>query len=685
MPVVKTDYLLKVCLLTFTSFAGATPVLAQGNSSVPATETAEASQGATPTAGTGGLHLDMKLEDLAKQDIRVPGLSEVVNTVERQESTVGRSPAAVFVITPEMIKRSGARNIPDVLRMAPGIQVARINASTWAITARGFNDRIANFLLVQIDGRVVYQATFGGIYWNQQDVVLEDVERIEVIRGPGTTMWGSNAVNGVINIITKKSSDTQGALIQSGGGENLQRNFNTGRYGGRLSEDLTYRVFGQQFDNAEGWNTTDVHDAWHMKHGGFRMDYTPTDDDTFTLQGDIFNGKGGEQLRNVAMPVFPFSETVNDATRFPGGNILARYTKIIDDETSWQLMGYYDYYEQNYSLVKESRTTYNVDLQYQFSPADYHQFIVGGFYRASPDELDGGFTIQFDPPRFVTQWASVFAQDTMTLEEDRWYFTLGCRLEQNTFGKFQVEPTARLLFLPTTRQSAWMAVSRAVRNPTRLDTQSRLLVGVDPNAPVYVELLGSREFVPENVISYEAGYRVAPTDDLSFDLAGYVSDYTKLFSATEQAPVFDPNGEVFIPFVFGNKNHARTYGAELTSTVILTDAWQLTGSYSVFHIDGPDDGVFNSTPQNQLYLRSSWDLNDLHFDLIGRYVDCLAIDVPKYFEVDARLAWQATETLEFSVVGQNLLDSHHLEFTDGTYLVSSQVPRGWYAMVSWSY
>ena len=233
------------------------------------------SDGAAGSPATGGgLNLDMKLEDLAKQDVLVPGLSTPVTTVERQPSTIGRTPAAVFVITPEMIQRSGARSVPDVLRMAPGVGVARINTFTWAISIRGFNSRYASKMLVQIDGR--------DVYWSQQDVVLEDVERIEVIRGPGTTMWGSNAVNGVINIITKKAGDTQGTLVQSGGGGQDQQDFNTFRYGGSNGRGLNWRVWGQQFDRSSGWNSDPAlaNDAWNMQHGGFRLDYTPDDVDT---------------------------------------------------------------------------------------------------------------------------------------------------------------------------------------------------------------------------------------------------------------------------------------------------------------------------------------------------------------------------------------------------------------------
>jgi iron complex outermembrane receptor protein len=677
-----------LCLALVIGLAPATVTRAQDDSTVQSLENSSGD-----SAPASGLNLDMKLDELVKQDVVIPGFSQEVSTVERQKSTVGRSPAAVFVITPEMIKRSGARNIPEALRMAPGIDVARVNAHTWAISARGFNGVFADKLLVQIDRRIVYSATFGSVYWDMQDVVLPDVERIEVIRGPGTVMWGSNAVNGVINILTKKSNDTQGALIQSGGGDQ-ERDFNTVRYGGAIGEDFTWRVFGQEFNRNRGWSETPSNDSWRMQHGGFRMDYTPTDEDTLTLQGDVFDGRGGERFLNMAIPTAPFATDVNSQDHFPGGNVLLRYSRVLDEETSWQLLSYYDRYENNDVRFKETRDTYYVDLQYQFSPAQYHQFITGANYRLSRDSTRGSFAVSLDPPGFTTEWAGVFAQDTMTLVEDRWYFTLGTLLEQNTFGGFQVEPTARLLFLPSQRQSAWAAVSRAVRNPTRGDTGVVFNQNIDPGNPVFISVLGNPDYQSENVMAYELGYRAAPTDDFSWDIAGYINEYRKLQGLGPiGAPFVQPPGLLLFPATLENNLSALSYGCETTATFQLTQDWRLFASYSLFEVHARGSGSFASriedeSPHNQVYLRSSWDLSEnVQFDLIGRYVDSLTVlNVPKYIEMDMRIGWQATETLEFSFVGQNLLDGHHPEFADTfSGIAATEVRRGWYAMVSWEY
>lgn len=641
-----------------------------------------------------GLNLDMKLEDLTRQAVVVPALSTPVTTAERQPSTIGHTPAAVFVITPEMIRRSGARNLPDVLRMAPGVDVARINAYTWAISIRGFNSRFANKTLVQIDGRVVYNAIFGGVYWDQQDVLLEDVERIEVIRGPGTTMWGSNAVNGVINIITKKSSDTQRLLEQSGGGGQDQRDFNSVRYGGGNGQGLTWRVWGQQTDPAAGFSNIGEDDAWHLQHGGFRMDYAPDCEQTFTLQGDMLNGFGGYTGRSSFLTP-PFSALVSDTATFPEGNILLRYERKLDAQTSWQVLAYYDHFDQNIPTeVNVLADTYDIDLQYQFSPWDGHQFVAGANYRNSQDVTHGTFVVKFVPYCFDTQWGGVFVQDTMALEEDRCYLTLGIRGEVNTFGGFQPEPTARILFLPSDRQSLWVAVSRAARNPTLKDTDLDVHTNIQPGQPVFLNILGNPDLQAENLVAYEIGYRAAPTDRFTWDIAGYLNDYDNLVG---QGPVvLPPPGPppVILTTTSENNTRAISYGFETTATYQVSDRWKWFTSYSLFevHAAGADPAsiadIEGSSPHNQIYLRSSWDFApNVQWDLIGRYVDSLtAENVPAYFELDTRIGWQLSRRMEVSIVGQNLLNGHHLEFIDPvSSLISTQVNRSWYGMLTWRF
>jgi iron complex outermembrane receptor protein len=652
---------------------------------------------ASPSLGDG-LTADMKLEDLVRQDVVVPQLSQVVETVDRQVSTVGRTPAAVFVITQEMIQRSGARYVPDVLRMAPGISVAQINSSTWAITARGFQGRFANKLLVQIDDRVVYSpTTFGGVFWDVQNIPLANIERIEVIRGPGTTAWGSNAVNGVINIITKKAADTQGALIQSGGGT-YEQDFNVVQYGGKTG-DLAWRAYGKQWDRNKGWSPNDIQDQWRQQRGGFRADWTPTDEDTVSVQGDIYNGYDGQQFTNT-VPFPPGEAVENDELHVSGGDAVIHYDKVWDEDTRFRAWTYYDKTRRNFTAFAFTQDMYDIDVQYQFRPHEDHSIIAGANYRRVQDFTRGGFSFFLTPASFATQWASVFAQDTMTIEEDFLYFTLGLRLEYNTFGRFQPEPTGRLLILPSERESLWLAVSRAARNPTRFDTgvNERISLGF----PLYANFQGKRNFIAEDLMAYEIGYRAAPTDYFTWDVAVYFNDYHNLQGFGQPgAPFVGEFGLLYVDVPFANNTRAQSFGAELTATVDLTPNWQFTGSYSLFEVNAQSSEpaiidltvpvIEGGTPHNQLYLRSSWTWeNNTRFDLIGRYVDSVHVpfilDIPKYFEMDAVFAWQATPTLEFSIVGQNLLQAHHLEYEDWQMgLHSTEVPRGVYGMMTWTY
>jgi iron complex outermembrane receptor protein len=656
-----------------------------------------ASEGGSVTSG-GGLNPDMKLDDLVQQDVVVPSMSQVVTTVDRQQSTVGHSPAAVFVITQEMIKRSGVRAIPEALRMAPGITVAKITSSSWAISARGFNGLFANKLLVQIDGRVVYTPTFGGVFWDIQDVVLEDVERIEVIRGPGTTAWGSNAVNGVINVITKNSAETQGAYVHSGGG-NYEQDFNTVRYGGRLNEDTTYRVWGKQFDRNRNWSGPEfVPDGWRQQRFGFHTDYKPNEEDAVSIIGDLYNGYDGQRLDNT-IPTPPYSAEQDDKIHVSGGDIQFRWARNLDEDTGWQFQTYYMGRRRHQPAWAENRYMWDVDFQYRWSPAEYHHLIAGANYRLNQDFERGGFSFELIPHDFLTQWASVFAQDEMTLVEDYMYFTLGCRLEYNTFGKFQPEPTARLLIQPTDRQSMWFAVSRAVRNPTRFDTGIQLRTSGQPPG-IFAQFDGNPTFRPETVVSYEMGYRASPVDSFSWDIAGYLNDYRALRGFSDPGPLTPIGGGLFvIPVELENNVSAVTGGAELTATWQVREDWQLFGSYSLFEANasGPASSAFyiaqynGSTAHNNIYVRSSWNFwNNWQFDMIGRYMDSVWIEdvafTPKYIEMDLRLAWNPNDNLEIFLVGQNLLQGHHEEFQDfelGT--VGTQVPRGVYSGISWNH
>ncbi len=636
----------------------------------------------------------MDLEQLAQADVNVhvnaPALDEVVSTVSRQESTVGKSPAAVFVITQEMIRRSAANDIPDVLRMVPGLEVARIDANKWAVSARGFNNLYASKLLVLIDGRAVYTQFFSGVLWDMQDVMLQDVERIEVIRGPGATVWGANAVNGVINIITKQAKDTQGLLVTGGTGTE-ERGFSAVRYGGQIGEDLHWRAYGKQFERDGGYFFGEDFDDWRQARTGFRTDWTPSPDDTVTVQGDLFDGDSGEST-NLTFPTAPFIRNQTYDNHEFGQDFLVRWSRVLDDDSNWSLQAYYDRFGRTSPIVDFEQETMDLDFQYRFPLGQWHNVVCGAGYRQIDDHLFGNFTYSLDPASRNTNLFSYFVQDEMTLEEDLWYLIAGSKFEHNDFTGFEFQPSVRLLCTPSERETVWAAVSCAVRTPSRGEHDIIFQQFASPVGPTFSRLLGNKGYKSEDLLAFELGYRAQPVEEFSWDLVLYYNDYTDLSStAVTGPPFFDPSiPAVVVPATFGNANSADVYGAELASTYQIRDDWQLSGAYTLMYLDmhaGPDDTIQQSSPNNQVNVRSSWDLrHDLEFDLIGRYVDNLpAVGVASYVTMDLRLGWRPTQHFEWAVVGRNLLDDRHAEFVDvlaGT--VGTEVQAEVYTTLTWT-
>ncbi len=389
---------------------------------------------------------DKGIEQLGRVDVsaarEAPALAAEVTSVARQPSTIGKTPAAVFVITQDMIRRSGVNNIPDLLRLVPGLEVARIDANSWAITSRGFNSLYAKHLLVQIDGRAVYTQFFSGVVWGIQDLVLQDIERIEVVRGPGATVWGANAVNGVINIITKNAADTQGPLAYGGTGTE-ERGFSTFRYGGQLGEDFSYRVYGKQFERDGGYFFGDEADDWRQARAGFRADWTPTPDDLVTFQGDIFDGKAG-QLQNTTVAGFPFLALEAFDQHDFGENCLVRWTHVVDDDSDWAIQCYYDRWARENPHVDLAQETADFDAQYRFPLGYRHNVICGAGYRQIDDHFFGDFTLSLDPQYRNTNLFSAFVQDEIMLSEDLWYAIVGTKWLHNDFSGPEWQPTVRL-------------------------------------------------------------------------------------------------------------------------------------------------------------------------------------------------------------------------------------------------
>lgn len=619
-----------------------------------------------------------QIPDLA--DLSLEQLINVqVTSVSKKPENLSHAAAAITVISQDDIRRSGARTIAETLRMAPGLDVARVDSHTWAVSSRGFNDTFANKLLVLMDGRSVYTPLFSGVYWDVQDTMLEDIDRIEVIRGPGATLWGANAVNGVINVITKSAKDTQGGLAVAGGGTE-ELGFGALRYGGRLSEDAYYRVY-TKYDSRDSSATPDgdtADDRWQMARAGFRIDWEATERSDVTFQGDTYGGQLNQTYNFPTLTAPAYSETSSKLVDVSGGNLIGRWKQELSGESDAILQLYYDYTRRKArNFYTEGRNTFDADLQHHLKLGERQDWVWGLGYRLSADEIDGSFLTSYSPRKRNTQLFNLYAQDDIELVRDRLNLTLGSKFEYNDYTGFEIQPGARLSWVLNDRNTIWASVARAVRTPSRAENDVRLVNSVNGGAPSTVNsVFGSSDYKSEELIAYEVGYRVQPHKRLSFDLALFYNDYDDL-RTTEFRRVFSDPSLPGTPDVaqlnVDNRATGETFGGELTANWHATDwlHWRATYTLLEAHLhqkagsndnDAEDDE--GKSPHHQFSVQSSLDLPwRMHLDTTVRYVDQLReLQVDSYFAVDMRLAWKPTRNLELSIVGQNLLDDRHPEF-----------------------
>ncbi|MEK6235882.1 MAG: TonB-dependent receptor, partial [Planctomycetales bacterium] len=611
---------------------------------------------------------------------------EVVTTVARQPSTVGRSPAAVTVVTQEMIRRSGARTIPDALRLVPGMHIAKVDANKWTVSARGFSNRFARNLLIQIDGRNTYNHLFAGTFWDVQDLLLNDIDRIEVIRGPGSTIWGANAINGVVNIITKSAKDTHGSYVEAGGGTE-ELGFGGARVGGVTEDDVHWRVSGKWYerDRQAHPNQLEFDDARQLRISG-RTDWTPNSQDHFTVQGDYYKGTNGFPTTQRPFGFGDFDEPVS------GGNVLTRWTRTFSDKSDFTFQAYYDRTDRNALGSDQNINAIDAEFQHRFPVGDRHNVIWGARSRNTWDQSPVTklpSRLAFDPVEGRIELYSAFLQDEVELVKDKLYWTMGAKLEDNSFTDFEIQPTGRLWWAVDDRSAAWAAFSRGVRTPSRGEHEAVLVFGsAGPNIPLTV--IGTPNVISEELLAYELGYRRQPSESFSWELATFYFVYEDLssFRRSDVSPVL---------FLFANSARGENYGLELSAQWDVNEDWRLSGWYSLLrrHIyntsltEVPEIINERAYPINQANLMSSWDLGcDWEADVIARYVDSLpGASVPAYVSMDLRLAWKPLEDLELTVVGQNLLDTSHPEFT--THFFSGEIPtenqRSVYGMVTWEY
>jgi iron complex outermembrane receptor protein len=571
-----------------------------------------------------------------------------VTLVSRGPAKLSEAAASIQVITSDDIHRSGATTLAEALRLAPNLQVAQVNAHDWAITARGFNGAsvatgsIANKLLVMIDGRSIYTPLFGGVFWDAQHVPLEDIERIEVVSGPGGTLWGANAVNGVINIITKSAAETQGGAVTLAAGSSMEKSAAV-RYGGTIGTGFSWRVYGQYLDagsTAIRGTGADAHDEWNMTQGGVRTDSRVSDADTLTVQGDFYEGDEG----------VPSTAFVN------GQNVLARWTHAASPRSDWELQVYFDRTKRTFPTASftEELQTADVDFQHRFPIGGRSSFLWGAGYRHMDDHVHNGTGFSFLPPQRTMRLATAFVQDELTSPGTAMKLTFGAKFAHNEFSGFEVQPGVRLAWTPPGRQMAWAAISRAVRTPSRIDTEIR-------TGPTR----GNPDFEAENVTAYEIGYRVTPAETLSLSLAAFRNRYTDVRSV---------NQNVAVPgtLLFANDLQATTFGVELTGAFQPAAWWRLRGGYTHLEKDfrmlKPEVLVFSEAfesqdPQSQMMLQSVIDLpRGVQLDVVARRIaelpaTLLGPTIPAYTTADVRLAWRMARW-EISAVAQNLAGNH---------------------------
>ena len=593
-----------------------------------------------------------------------------VTSVSKHPEKLSEVASAIQVITGDEIRRSGATRLPEALRLASNLEVAQIDSRQWAITARGFNNVFADKMLVLIDGRTVYTPLYAGVYWDAQDVVLEDVDRIEVISGPGATQWGANAVNGVINITTKNARDTQGGLVVGAAGNELS-DFGTVRYGGQLAPGVYYRVYGKYFDRSDSVrpNGMGANDSWRMGQGGFRVDWDGAAGNQLTLQSDIYSGT--------------ITRAGPDNIHMSGGNLLGRWSRTLAENSDMRLQVYYD---RTHRRIPGSFTqdldSYDLDFQYRRPFGEAHDVLMGLGYRIADDDILNTPANAFLPPHITLHTANAFLQDEITLSPHRVHLTVGTKIEHNDYTGFEWEPSVRLAWTPERTQTVWAAISRAVRTPSRIDRDL-----FSPATPPY-RIAGGPNVVAEKLVAYELGYRVQIDPQLSVSFATFYNYYNDLRSLEPLNP------PAAFPVEISSNLRGESLGAEATADWRVTRSWRLRAGYTEMRVTSePQPGSIDRTtnrsisldPNHQVQLRSFWDLAaDWECDAALRYVSAIGNQaVPAYTEFNLRLGWRPTAAWELSVEGLNLLHAHHPEFNPPGS--RREIQRSIYGKATWRF
>ncbi len=635
-----------------------------------------------------------------------------ITSLAGKSEPLSKTPAAVYVLSSKDIKRSGATSVPEALRYVPGVQVARLDSSKWAISIRGHNDRFSNKLLIMVDGRTIYNPFYNGAYWNDQNLILDDIQRIEIIRGSGGSSWGTAAVNGIINIITKNTKDIQGGLInlRTGTEEKAMTAF---RYGGQLDDQTHYKVWGKYSDNDKFYDDLEkgnkAHDDWNIASGGFKLDYSPTASDTFSLDFEIFEEQIHEKVirswwngGTVPKPAAPANDLLDTQQNVRGGHALFNWGHAFSETEEFALQFFADRYENSTAALTQRGDTYNFDLEYSFEALKNHQITFGAGYKYFDYHIIGSkyATLNKNLDEDIDS-KSLFIQDDITVIEDLLKLTLGCKFEKNEMTGWENQPSARITLTPTKDTTIWGAVSRSVRVPSVMGQLGNLMfVEGRGGAPFDIRLNVNGKTESEIANLYELGIRQQFNDNLSIELTGFVNDYQNIRTIINTPSPTDFNLDLSYDM------EGITTGAELAVSYQATDWWKIRTGYSYVYSNfnnkvnnlehfapGSDaKSIEERDAKHQAFLQSFVDISDkVTFDTTYRYVSAVAVqpnynNIPAYFTMDARIGLEFAKNAEISLVGQNLLDPHREEY--GSYFfatVPSETPRGFYIQLDYKF
>jgi iron complex outermembrane recepter protein len=624
-----------------------------------------------------------------------------VTSVSRKEQVLARTAAAVFVISQEDIRRSGAINLADALRMAPGVNVAQLNANTWAVTIRGFNSRYADKILVLIDGRSVYTPNWGGPNWDQLGMPVDDIERIEVIRGPGASVWGANAVNGVINIITRKSQATQGSVLMARGGN--KEGSGRYQYGGAIPGAGTFRVYAQHYATGASFQEdgSSGHDGWTRVHGGFRWDWDVSPADSLMAEGDLFSNREDRARYKFFVPSpgdVPYGQNFAAA----GGSLLSRWSHTFNGGSDTTFQAYFDTYRRTDLGQPEAVRTFDMDFQHHLKVGSRHDVVWGVGFRTFRSAVPSGYPLVFVPPVQTDLLFSAFLQDEIRLANNLW-LTAGAKVEHQTHAVTGFEPSLRLAWTPTPSQTLWAAASQAIRQPTRIETSVDGQISSTPAGPgmvINTWIIGNPRVLPEQFRDYEVGYRRQWTENFSLDVAAFGGFYRHLSTMEPQATYLVPAPSVMqliVPLLYSNRGRAVSAGGELAVNWNATSWWRLSPSYSFVDVDpqlnsDSQDASLNtlalSVPESGAQLRSFINLpRRFEFDQTFYWNTHIENGAsPHHVRLDLRIGWKASRHLEFSLMGRNLVGPPYLEFgTRGFDLVGTRLERTVSGKVTWHF